>query len=193
MPNSYYSEPRKTEELATLESFLAGAASLHRADEIRFLCIGTDRSTGDSLGPWVGTMLRERGFGRGTGTLEDPCDADRLPRAIDSLAPGEPIIAIDACLGRPESVGRYLLTEGPLQPAKSVGRNFPPVGSYSIAAVVGAIGPKPYWTLQTTSLYRVLVMAEEIANAAARAWGKEVYLNSWKTIRYNRTNQSEGT
>ncbi|THF77508.1 spore protease YyaC [Cohnella fermenti] len=187
MPNAYYSDPRRTDDQAALEAFFARIASLHGPDAIRFLCIGTDRSTGDSLGPWVGTMLRERGFGRVHGTLEAPCDADRLPAEIASLTAGEPVVAIDACLGRPENVGRCLLAEGPLQPARSVGGSFPPVGAYSVAAVVNAVGPKPYWTLQTTSLYRVLTMAEEIANAAAAAWGKDVHLNSWKAIRYNRT------
>ncbi|RUS47765.1 spore protease YyaC [Cohnella sp. AR92] len=189
MPNSYYSDYRRTEEAASLEAFFRLAASRHDAGEIRFLCIGTDRSTGDSLGPWVGTMLQERGFGRVIGTLEEPCDADYLPRALKSLPPEAPVIAIDACLGRPESVGRYLLAEGPLQPARSVRGSFPPVGSFSVAAVVNANGPKPHWTLQTTPLLRVLRMAEEIADAAALAWGMNDHLCSWRTIRYNRTNQ----
>ncbi len=77
------------------------------------------------------------------------------------------VVAIDACLGTAESLGYYLVSGQPLQPARSVGGNLPEVGHYSLAAVVNVKGPKPYWTLQMTSLYKVMQMAEEIANAAA--------------------------
>ena len=33
-----------------------------RKTEILFLCIGTDRSTGDSLGPLIGYKLKEKGM-----------------------------------------------------------------------------------------------------------------------------------
>ena len=45
-----------------------------------FLCIGTDRSTGDSLGPLVGHKLRRRSL-RGAaviGTLDKPVHAMNL-------------------------------------------------------------------------------------------------------------------
>lgn len=45
-----------------------------RKTEILFLCIGTDRSTGDSLGPLIGYKLKENGMrnARVLGTLEEP-------------------------------------------------------------------------------------------------------------------------
>ena len=45
-----------------------------RKTEILFLCIGTDRSTGDSLGPLIGYKLKEKGMrnARVLGTLEEP-------------------------------------------------------------------------------------------------------------------------
>ncbi|SFA70684.1 putative sporulation protein YyaC [Cohnella sp. OV330] len=152
-----------------LERFFRSAFGRHRGEPIVFLCIGTDRSTGDCLGPLVGTMLEERGVGGVIGTLREPCDADRLGREASGLPADAVVIAIDACLGRPENVGKFLLAEGPLQPARSVGAAFPPVGDYSIAAVVGEFGPKPYMTLQTTSLYAVMEMAKRIADAGAAA------------------------
>ncbi|CAI6080376.1 spore protease YyaC [Cohnella sp. JJ-181] len=154
-----------------LRRFFRGAFDRHPAERILFLCIGTDRSTGDSLGPLVGTMLEERGVTRVIGTLREPCDADRLSLVAPALPSDAVVIAIDACLGRPENVGRVLLGEGPLQPARSVGAALPPVGHYSVAGVVGEYGPKPYITLQTTSLYAVMDMAKRIADAAAAALG----------------------
>ncbi len=157
-------------DAAGLLSFMGKVASKHAKDELTFLCIGTDRSTGDCLGPLVGTLLEERGFTSVIGTLREPCDADKLSGIVASLADKSTIIAIDACLGRPENVGAYLVKQGPLIPAQSVNRGFEAIGAYSIAGVVNAVSLKPYWTLQSTSLYSVMAMAKEIAEAIAAQW-----------------------
>lgn len=161
----------KRVDFAGVAEFMRRVCLEHSVDELTFVCIGTDRSTGDSLGPLVGTMLEERGLGRVIGTLREPCDADRLPllagRIESEVAEGRTIVAIDACLGRPESVGLFLVSSGPLVPAQAMGKVFPPIGAYSIAAIVNANSPKPYWTLQTTSLYQVIGMATAITEAIA--------------------------
>lgn len=49
-----------------------------------FLCIGTDRSTGDSLGPLIGYKLRQMRLPKTTvfGTLERPVHAMNLERYL---------------------------------------------------------------------------------------------------------------
>jgi len=153
-----------------LRKFMRDVAAERTLGELVFLCIGTDRSTGDSLGPWVGTLLEERGFPGVVGTLRRPCDALSLPKLVRELPRDRRIVAIDACLGREESVGAYLVKKGPIVPARSVNGGFGGVGDYSVAGVVNANGPKPYWTLQSTSLYRVMEMAKEMAAAIASQW-----------------------
>ncbi|WP_256761222.1 spore protease YyaC [Cohnella sp. WQ 127256] len=153
-----------------LQAFMSRIADIHSKEEVTFLCIGTDRSTGDSLGPWVGTLLEEQGFTRVIGTLREPCDADKLPQIVPVLAERGIIIAVDACLGRSDSVGTYLVRNGPLIPAQSMNKGFTAVGAYSIAGVVNAISLKPYWTLQSTSLYHVMGMAREISQAISEHW-----------------------
>lgn len=157
-------------DAAGLTVFMSRIAAMHSMEELTFLCIGTDCSTGDSLGPWVGTLLEEQGFTRVIGTLRDPCDANKLPRLMPALEEKGTIIAIDACLGKPDSVGAYLVRQGPLIPAQSVNGGLGAVGAYSIAGVVNAISLKPYWTLQSTSLYRVMGMAQEISKAISMQW-----------------------
>jgi putative sporulation protein YyaC len=154
-----------------LKTFVRSIAASHPIEEMRFLCIGTDRSSGDCLGPWVGTLLSEAGFSNVIGTLEHPCDAHRLLDVLPELSSESQVLAIDACLGRPESVGTYLVARKPLIPARSVGKDFPPVGSCSIAGIVNASGPKPYWSLQTTSVHLVMKMARSIADAIISGWG----------------------
>lgn len=134
-------------------------------DDIVFVCIGTDRSTGDALGPLVGTFLREAGYRQVIGTLDAPCDASNLEARLSEIPPQKTVVAIDACLGLPTSIGMFQVANRPLAPGKSVGRSLPPVGRYSIAAIVNADGPKQYWILQSTSLHRVMTMAKAVAEA----------------------------
>jgi putative sporulation protein YyaC len=156
----------------TYMAFLAEIASLYPDRErIAFVCIGSDRSAGDSFGPLLGTLLKEQGWPHVIGTLEQPCDAYTVEQAL-SLIPQEAVtIAIDACLGKPGSTKRFICARGPLQPGKATGLKLPPIGSYSIAAVVNENGPKAYMKLQTASLYGVMQMAAELADAIDAAWG----------------------
>lgn len=154
-----------------LESFFQEVSAKHSIEQVTFVCIGTDRSTGDALGPLTGSRLAGLGFPSVVGTLPDPCDADTLGEKLLSIPEHQVIIAVDACLGSDASVGTYLVGAGPLQPAESVGGKLPLVGDFSLAAVVNRKGPRPYQALQMTSLYKVMNMADEIAAAAALAFG----------------------
>lgn len=153
-----------------LADFFRGIRRRHHGEHIVFLCVGTDRSSGDALGPLVGSRLMELGFKYVIGTMPNPCDAANLERLILDIPPDSIIIAIDACLGASASVGSFLVSEQPLYPARSVGTKLPAVGNYSVAAVVNVNSPKPYWTLQMTSLHLVMQMAEQIALAAAEGF-----------------------
>ncbi|CAM3030785.1 spore protease YyaC [Paenibacillus sediminis] len=155
------------EELTAFFEHIHGHVPL---ELITFVCIGTDRSTGDALGPLVGSRLRSYGFMNVIGTLEQPCDANNLKQQLETIPDDHTVIAVDACLGQPGTVGSFIVSNNPLIPAQSVGTDLPAVGNYSIAAVVNVYGPKPYWTLQMTSLYQVMQMADQIAEAAAKAF-----------------------
>lgn len=92
----------QTLNINKLNDFLASIAHQHpKRSQIAFLCIGTDRSTGDSFGPLVGTLLKEQGWQNVSGTMRQPCDAHNVGRAIHEieLHSDTVIIAIDACLG----------------------------------------------------------------------------------------------
>lgn len=139
-------------------------------EDLQFLCIGTDRSAGDSLGPLVGTFLMEAGYNTVIGTLEYPCDASNLEARIQEIEKGKIVLAIDACLGQPSSTGFFQVANLPIEPARSVGKNFKGVGDYSIAAIVNTDGKNKYSILQNTSLYRVMQMAKQIAASISRVF-----------------------
>ncbi|WNS42990.1 spore protease YyaC [Paenibacillus sp. MMS20-IR301] len=165
------SRKRRKMDESRLVAFFGEIAALHPAERVTFLCIGTDRSTGDALGPLTGSRLLEYGFPHVSGTLPTPCDADNLVKRIAEIPEGQIIIAVDACLGPPAALGYFFAAADPLRPAQSVGLVLPAVGDYSLAAIVDVNSPRPYRTLQTTPLYRVTVMADQIARAAAQGFG----------------------
>lgn len=136
------------------------------------LCIGTDRSTGDSLGPLTGSFLEKLACPQLEimGTLARPIHATNLEETI-SVLQAEPImpcvIAVDACLGRLESVGKIALAPGALYPGAGVNKELPSVGDYNIVGIVNVSGFMEHLVLQNTRLHLVYRMAGVIADAIA--------------------------
>lgn len=135
---------------------------------IVFICIGTDRSTGDSLGPLIGTLLNEKNIAPFSvyGTLDDPIHALNLEERlaeIKSVHENPFIIGIDACLGRMKSVGAIQIGEGPVKPGSGVNKELPPVGNIHITGIVNISGFMEFLVLQNTRLSLVLNMAKIIS------------------------------
>ncbi|MRX73395.1 spore protease YyaC [Bacillus lacus] len=140
---------------------------------IVILCIGTDRSTGDSLGPLVGAKLnRQLSQFPVYGTLKDPVHAVNLEDTIEYINKKHKfpyIIAIDACLGKLNSVGTFLASPGPLRPGAGVNKILPEVGSMHITGIVNVSGFMEYFVLQNTRLHLVMAMADIIAESIKEA------------------------
>ena len=110
--------------------------------QVVFLCIGTDRSTGDSLGPLIGSRLEAEEIGGAVviGTLEHPVHAVNLDRTLEHIEEHYPdaiIIAVDAAVGRWDHVGLVTLEKGPLRPGLGVRKELAAVGDISITGIVG--------------------------------------------------------
>ena len=163
------------EKQRELVDFLFNIKTLYpNKESLAFICIGTDRSTGDALGPLVGSMLCTLGFNHVYGTLDKPCDADYVQQSIDdALNKNKIVIAIDACLGTEQAIGTFICANKPLVPGAAVGRTLPPVGHYSIAAVVNKRGLKSYWQLQHTSLFYIYRMVYTLQQAFETVWKEE--------------------
>ncbi|SFS76013.1 spore protease YyaC [Paenibacillus sp. 453mf] len=138
--------------------------------EVVIVCIGTDRSTGDCLGPLVGTALSEHNspFFHLYGTLEDPVHAMNLQDTLTMIYSKhrDPyIIGIDACLGQASSVGCIQVASGPLKPGAGVNKELPPVGDIHLTGIVNVGGFMEYFVLQNTRLSLVVRMSNIIANS----------------------------
>ena len=138
---------------------------------IVFLCIGTDRATGDCLGPIIGYKLSK--IKRNVnyfvyGTLEEPVHAKNLKTVVETIYKDHKdafIVAIDASLGQSSHVGYITLGEGPLNPGAGVNKDLPPVGDIYITGIVNFSGLLDHMLLQTTRLNLVMSLADQIFSA----------------------------
>lgn len=135
---------------------------------IIFLCIGTDRSTGDSMGPLVGDKLKFliRDRVHLYGNLEYPVHAKNLSDTIKeiNLQYTDPyIVAIDACLGSIQNVGKIFVERKALNPGAAMNKNLPPVGDLSITGIVNISGTLEFMVLQNTRLHIVMNLADIIS------------------------------
>ncbi|WP_236036672.1 spore protease YyaC [Heyndrickxia oleronia] len=136
--------------------------------EMVIICVGTDRSTGDSLGPLVGTILSEMKIKNFIvyGNIDEPVHATNLEETLNMVNQRHPnsfVIGIDACLGRKKSIGKISIKQQPLKPGAGVKKELPEVGHCSIVGVVNISGFMEYLVLQNTRLSLVMKMANEIA------------------------------
>lgn len=148
----------------------AAVQQLSPGREIVCVCIGTDRSTGDALGPLVGSKL-ERSNPKGLtvfGTLDHPVHAVNLRETLQLIElnyQDSTVIGIDACLGQLGSVGSLHLGLGPLKPGTGVNKKLPEVGQLHITGIVNVGGFMEYFVLQNTRLSTVMKMADTIASS----------------------------
>lgn len=158
------SKPYFTQLLKTTVSSVAD-----KKREPLFLCIGTDRSTGDALGPLVGTGLAKKGF-LVFGTLNKPVHGVNIYTVIDEIAciKNKQVIAVDAGLGK--NVGCVSLWQGSLLPGAGISKSLPSVGEVGIMGVVAGYSTNAVNTLQNVRLSGVVNMAQLIVEGITRAY-----------------------
>lgn len=166
---TFYINARQTDSVCKISGSLRQCI-LHYRDnwsELVFLCIGTDRVTGDCLGPFVGQKLSSYS---GTdfsvyGTLFQPVHALNLTdiyQHIQTHHPNALIIAIDASLGEKKHLGYVTIANGALHPGAAIHKQLPSVGHIHITGIVNVSGVLEQLTLQTTRLSTVIFLADKI-------------------------------
>ncbi|NMA61393.1 MAG: spore protease YyaC [Firmicutes bacterium] len=172
---THWNDPLSSAQLAV------ALASLPLENNIDIVCVGTDRSTGDSLGPFIGSALQAR-LKAGLlpqqvtvyGTIHEPVHALNLKETaekIGSKGGKSSVIAIDACLGRVKNIGYISVKRGPLQPGTGVNKQLPSIGDYHIIGVVNVAGFMEHVVLQNTRLSLVIQMADVITEGITLCLG----------------------
>ncbi len=140
-----------------------------------FICIGSDLVLGDSLGPLVGTFLKNKNVQSYVyGTLNFPITAKEVEYArtyLKQMHPGSIAIAIDAAIGECDDIGLVKIINKGLKPGLGVEKNLGTIGDLSIIGIVAEKSLKNYNLFNLTRLNLIYKMAERISE------GIEKYIN----------------
>lgn len=182
-PSQYYNISNEAE----LSSFSRKLTRLLRTKYTKertlvILCIGTDRATGDSLGPVTGYKLNQLSLSKALicGSLNTPVHALNLEntlKIIQTHCRNPLIVAIDASLGSKEHIGHISLTEDALTPGLGVNKSLPSTGDISITGIVNSWSPVSTSLLQTTRLNTVVQLADSICQALSNAYHEVIENN----------------
>ena len=142
---------------------------------VLFLCVGTDRITGDTFGPIVGYKLKRLFQNtkniRIIGDLENTVCDNNIEAVIDDICRkySNPfIISIDSALScNEENIGRIIVKKGGISLGKSLGKEQYIIGDMAIKGVVAKNLKNPRQNLkllQNIPLNHVMKMADVVAN-----------------------------
>lgn len=136
--------------------------------------IGTDKCIGDSLAPFVGSILKDKYpcVKNVEGTIDNPIHALNVFTAVEQLRfkyENPFVIGIDACLVDSADVGEIHLRTGCIRPGRGVGKNLACVGDISIVGMVSDASDSIPFTQRPIRLSFILQMASKIANILGEA------------------------
>lgn len=176
MPVYYDSREFMTPDLIGSDISRILDKNIGATQKLVILCIGSDRSTGDCLGPLIGYKLAQLLSPSDDvavfGTLSHPVHAVNLLETINRIHRiyNDPfIIAIDASLGRRDHIGYITLGSGALRPGLGVKKKLPEVGDIHITGIVNLSGSVDTVILQTTRLATIMTLADAIASGLSKA------------------------
>lgn len=163
-------------------------------DNIVFLCIGTDRITGDCFGPIVGSILMNKLKNYNIpnmdviGCLEDNISFEKIENRLSSQIStykNPLIISIDAALSNKNNVGEIFVKNSGIELGKSLNKKQKIFGDISIKAVVGKnmkCNQENFRILQNIPLNKVMKLSNLVANGIIDVMykkmqsGKNIYI-----------------
>lgn len=137
------------------------------------LCIGSDLSVGDSLGPVTGTKLKQLLSGLNCyvyGTLSKPITAHEVKYMNDFLKfthPNSPVIAVDAAVGNAGDIGLIKIAKRALKPGSGANKKLAKIGDVSIMGIIAEQSVFNYSLFSATRLNIIYKMSEIISEGIA--------------------------
>lgn len=132
------------------------------------LCIGSSQVIGDSLGPLVGDLLRDkyRTPAYVYGGIRAPVNGINYYKYFLHLKKTHPsslVIAVDACVGDEKDVGKIKYSSKGLKAGEALKKNLPRVGDIGILGVVAPRSNDNLFSLMNCPYSLVTNMSERIA------------------------------
>ena len=152
------------------------------------VCIGTDATIGDSLGPICGTMLEGRMKEEFIyGTLQKTVTAKEIRTIktfISKVHPLSKVLVIDAAVGKLEDVGYIKISDAPIKPGLGADKDLPEIGDISIISIIGEKTNGNYAFMNMTRLSPVYYIAKLIADGIEGYYkeAKSVSLKNYSAI-----------
>ncbi|MGI6228742.1 MAG: spore protease YyaC [Christensenellales bacterium] len=132
------------------------------------LCIGSESVMGDSLGPSVGTLLKES-YNLPVfvyGSEGSPVHAKNLKETlefIETVHEGSVVIAVDACLGAEEDKGKIKIRRGGVKAGRAVKKNLGAAGDIGVLGVVEEYTESALDRLLTVSALNLDKLIDKVA------------------------------
>lgn len=107
-------------------------------DSIVFICIGSNKVTGDCLGPLVGSYLKSMYKATVYGDMENPINyqnAEKIMKKVENNNSESLKVIIDSALGK--NIGDIIIDDGKVEIGKGLNKNKNIYGDISIKVVVG--------------------------------------------------------
>lgn len=105
------------------------------------ICVGTDASIGDALGPIVGTILLEKQLPCIVyGSLDKPVTAKEIATIkefVENVHKRSYVLVVDAAVGKFEDVGTIKVFDKPIKPGLGANKKLPELGDASIIGIIG--------------------------------------------------------
>ncbi len=130
------------------------------------ICVGTDAAIGDTLGPLVGTKLKEAKIPAYVyGNLGKTITAKEIfaiKNFISDIHPLAKTLVIDAAIGRSEDIGKIKVRSDGIYPGLGAYKKLPKIGDAAIIGVVSEHSKKNDLFMNFTRLSPIYKMAETI-------------------------------
>lgn len=147
--------------------------------ETVFLCIGTDRVIGDSIGPITGSLLKNKFCDmRVYGDLNNNLTFENIENKINEINlkfKNPYIVAIDAALSDENNIGKIFVDETGINIGKGLNKNQNKIGDIGVKVVVGKdYNDKElnFKTLQNVSLSKIIKLSKKISDGISSALNK---------------------
>lgn len=136
-----------------------------------FLCVGSDLTVGDSLGPLVGEKLAKNSSSGNFfvyGTLKKPITAKEIKYVsnfIKNTHPNSHVVAIDAAVGNQGEIGTIKISRSALRPGSGANKKLGKVGDVSLIGIVAERSLFNSALFSATRLNAVNKMADVMSDA----------------------------
>ncbi len=132
------------------------------------VCIGSTGVVGDSLGPMVGDLLRDKYAVPAYvyGGFRAPVNGVNFSEYAEHIAlfhRGATVIAVDACVGNSEDIGKIKFTPHGIKAGGALDKNLAPLGDFGVLGVVAARSDDNLGALIDASYSLVESLSEKIA------------------------------